>query len=81
MTYTPPAVPGVGAEAAVAAGALLGVVTSGGYSPILKGAIAMGFAPPSHAAVGARLKVIVRGKAQAAEVVKPPFVPHRYVRK
>ena len=25
--------------------------------------------------------VIVRGKAQAAEVVKTPFVPHRYVRK
>ena len=70
-----------GAEIADAAGAVIGVVTSGGYSPILKGGIAMGFAPPSHAAVGTRLKVIVRGKAQAAEVVKAPFVPHRYVRK
>jgi aminomethyltransferase len=27
------------------------------------------------------LKVIVRGKAAAAEVVASPFVPNRYVRK
>jgi aminomethyltransferase len=70
-----------GAEIADASGNLIGVVTSGGYSPVLKGGIALGFAPPAHAAVGTRLKVIVRGKPQAAEVVKAPFVPHRYVRK
>ncbi len=70
-----------GAEIADAAGAVIGVVTSGGYSPILKGGIALGFAPPAQAAIGTRLQVIVRGKPQAAEVVKSPFVPHRYVRK
>jgi aminomethyltransferase len=70
-----------GAEIADAAGAVIGVVTSGGYSPVLKCGIALGFAPPAHAAVGTQLKVIVRGKPQGCEVVKAPFVPHRYVRK
>jgi aminomethyltransferase len=70
-----------GAEIADAAGAVIGVVTSGGYSPVLKCGIALGFVPPAHATLGAALKVIVRGKPQAAEVVKAPFVPHRYVRK
>jgi aminomethyltransferase len=70
-----------GAEISDEAGAIIGVVTSGGFSPVLKQGIALGFVPPAHAAVGTRLKVIVRGKSQAAEVVKAPFVPHRYVRK
>ena len=60
---------------------MIGVVTSGGYSPVLKGGIALGFVTPAHAAVGTQLNVIVRGKPQRAEVVKAPFVPHRYVRK
>jgi aminomethyltransferase len=70
-----------GAEIADASGTVIGVVTSGGFSPVLKCGIALGFAPPAHAAVGTRLQVIVRGKPQACEVVKTPFVPHRYVRK
>jgi aminomethyltransferase len=70
-----------GAEIADAAGAVIGLVTSGGFSPSLKQGIALGFVPPVHAAPGTALKVIVRGKPQAAEVVKAPFVPHRYVRK
>jgi aminomethyltransferase len=70
-----------GAEIADASGAVIGVVTSGGFSPVLKQAIALGFAPPAHAAVGTQLAVIVRGKTQAAEIVPSPFVPHRYVRK
>ncbi len=70
-----------GAEIADGAGKTIGVVTSGGFSPSLGQAIAMGFVPPEYAAVGTRLNVIVRGKAQAAEVVAMPFVPHRYVRK
>jgi aminomethyltransferase len=40
----------------------------------------MGFVPPFLAAPGTRLEVIVRGKAQAAQVVELPFVPHRYFR-
>jgi len=70
-----------GAEIADEDGAVVGVVTSGGFSPTLRAGIALGFVPPLHSEVGAKLKVIVRGKAQAAEVVASPFVPHRYVRK
>lgn len=70
-----------GAEIADGAGKVIGVVTSGGFSPSLGVAIAMGFVPPDHAPLGTKLNVIVRGKAQAAEVVAMPFVPHRYVRK
>lgn len=62
-------------------GAAIGIVTSGGFSPTLSRAIAIGFVPPSHAAPGTRLQVLVRGKTQAAEAVATPFVPHRYVRK
>jgi aminomethyltransferase len=69
-----------GAEIADAFGAVVGKVTSGGFAPSLSAPIAMGFVPPSFAAPGATLKVIVRGKPQAAEVVSMPFVPHRYVR-
>ena len=70
-----------GAQIADEAGNVVGVVTSGGFSPSLGKPIAMGFAPPALADVGTCLKVIVRGKAQAAEVAAMPFVPHRYVRK
>jgi aminomethyltransferase len=58
----------------------VGRVTSGGFSPSLSASIAMGFIDPALAAPGTRLSVVVRGKAQAAEVVPLPFVPHRYVR-
>jgi aminomethyltransferase len=70
-----------GAEVADPNGVVVGVVTSGGYSPCLKAGIALAFVPPELKAVGTPLKVIVRGKAQPAEVVASPFVPHRYVRK
>lgn len=70
-----------GAEIADAAGNLIGVVTSGGPSPTLGRNIALGFVPPAHAALGAELKVIVRGRAAAAEVVAAPFVATRYHRK
>jgi aminomethyltransferase len=69
-----------GAEIADASGAVVGRVTSGGFSPSLSAPIAMGFVPPALAAPGTGLKVIVRGKAQGAEVAELPFVPHRYVR-
>jgi aminomethyltransferase len=70
-----------GAEIADEEGTIIGVITSGGFSPSLKQAIALGFVPPASSAVGTDLLVIVRGKPQAAQVVAAPFVPHRYVRK
>jgi aminomethyltransferase len=69
------------APVADAAGQMVGVVTSGGYSPSLKVGIALAFVPPALSAAGTRLQVIIRGKPQPAEVVPTPFVPHRYVRK
>jgi aminomethyltransferase len=70
-----------GAEVADETGQVVGVVTSGGFSPSLRAGIALAFVPPALTEYGTKLKVIVRGKAQAAEVVKLPFVAHRYVRK
>ncbi len=70
-----------GAEIVGPDGAVVGRVTSGGFSPSLGAPIAMGYAPPGLAEPGAQLGVIVRGKRQAAEVTAMPFVPHRYHRK
>jgi aminomethyltransferase len=41
----------------------------------------MGYVPPALSALGTRLEVLVRGRAQPAEVVAMPFVPNRYYRK
>ncbi len=59
----------------------VGRVTSGGFSPSLNRAIALGFVHPQHAAPGTRLRVSVRDRLQPAEVTTLPFLPHRYVRK
>ncbi|RAK56729.1 glycine cleavage system aminomethyltransferase GcvT [Phenylobacterium deserti] len=70
-----------GAEMADEDGTVIGKITSGGHSPTLRQNIALAFVPPLHSEVGTKLKVLVRGKAQAATVVETPFVAHRYVRK
>jgi aminomethyltransferase len=59
----------------------VGRITSGGFSPSLNRAIALGFVTPGHEAPGTSLQVEVRGRLQPAEVTTLPFVPHRYVRK
>jgi aminomethyltransferase len=70
-----------GAEVVDDEGAVIGKVTSGGFSPCLRQGVALAFVPPLHSQPGGRLKVLVRGKPQACEVVASPFVAHRYVRK
>jgi aminomethyltransferase len=70
-----------GAEITDETGTVVGVVTSGGFAPSLNRAIALGFVKPAYAAVGTKVQVLVRNRAQAAEVVETPFVPHRYFRK
>ncbi len=70
-----------GAEVADMDGAVIGTVTSGGPSPTLGRNIAMGYVPPKFAELGTELKVIVRGKPAAAEVIAMPFVAQRYYRK
>src|SRR5207253_9260263 len=55
----------------------IGVVTSGTFSPTLKGNIAMGYVPLAFSQPGQAVQVEMRGKAVEAEVVPLPFVPHR----
>jgi glycine cleavage system T protein (aminomethyltransferase) len=61
-----------------AAGKEIGIITSGGFSPSLEGAIAMGYVPSSLAAPGTALRLAVRGAERSAQVARLPFVPHRY---
>ena len=57
-----------------------GTITSGGYSPVLKAPISMGYVRRDLAAPDTPLILRVRGKPVAASVVSMPFVPHRYSR-
>ncbi|MEO7026470.1 MAG: glycine cleavage system aminomethyltransferase GcvT [Caulobacteraceae bacterium] len=69
-----------GASVIDAAGAPVGKVTSGGFSPTLGAPIAMAMVPPKLVAAGSEMRVVVRGKPQPARVTSLPFVPHRYRR-
>jgi aminomethyltransferase len=57
-----------------AEGEEVGVVTSGAPSPTLGKSIGLGYVPPTLAAVGSGLDVMVRGRAVRARVVETPFV-------
>jgi aminomethyltransferase len=58
-----------------AAGERVGVVTSGTFSPTLRTGIALALIDAGAAVTaGGPLAVDVRGRPQAVEVVKPPFV-------
>ncbi len=57
----------------LANGQMVGVVTSGTLSPTLNQPIAMGYVPPTYAALGTPLAVEIRGRAVPATVVKRPF--------
>ena len=61
-------------------GELIGKVTSGGFGPSVGGPVAMGYVVPDFAKPGTRLAVVIRDKRVPAEIVKLPFVPHRYRR-
>jgi aminomethyltransferase len=54
-------------------GQAIGKITSGTMSPTLGKAIALGYVPAKHAAVGTSVAVDVRGKPVVAEVIKGPF--------
>lgn len=69
-----------GAEVLDLAGAAVGRVTSGGFSPSLGRPIAMAYVGSAHAAPATPLQVLVRGRAQPAAAASLPFIPHRYVR-
>lgn len=69
-----------GTEIVDGAGAVIGVVTSGGFGPSVNGPVAMGYVDRAHAADGTTIALMVRGKPLPARVVALPFVPHRYSR-
>jgi aminomethyltransferase len=57
-----------------ATGAVVGVVTSGTFSPTLKTGIGLALIKPDIA-IGTELTIDIRGRTSAVRVVKPPFVP------
>ncbi len=62
------------------AGGRIGQVTSGGFSPTLNAPIAMGYVDTPHAADGAPVTLMVRGKPLAAHIAPMPFIPKRFHR-
>jgi aminomethyltransferase len=63
------------------AGNAVGVVTSGGHSPSLEKGLGLGYAEAAHARAGTALDVVIRGRPQPAEVVRPPFYRQGSVRR
>ncbi len=69
-----------GTAIAVPDGRDIGRVTSGGFAPSLGAPVAMGYVDAAHATAGTGLSLTVRGSARPAQIVRLPFVPHRYYR-
>src|SRR5690606_21777498 len=63
-----------------AAGAPIGVVTSGGFGPSVGGPIAMGYVATDAAQVDTKIGLVVRDAVRPAKVAQLPFVPARYYR-
>ena len=61
-------------------GAIVGHVTSGGFSPTLGGPVAMAYLPVALAKPDTAVAFDIRGKARPGRVGRLPFVPHNYVR-
>ncbi|MEW5760201.1 MAG: glycine cleavage T C-terminal barrel domain-containing protein, partial [Candidatus Thermoplasmatota archaeon] len=53
---------------------LIGHITSGTYSPILKKGIGLGYVASGYENVGTNVKVLIRGKKEYGRIVKLPFV-------
>jgi aminomethyltransferase len=61
-------------------GDVIGVVTSGGFSPTLGLPIAMGYVQREYSVPGSGLNAIIRGKPRSIVVTAMPLVPTRYYR-
>ena len=66
-------VPRHGYEIADANDQIIGVVTSGTMSPLMKLGIGMGYVKPEYAIVGSEIYIKVRNRGLKAKVVKAPF--------
>ena len=69
-----------GAAVLDAEGSEVGKITSGGHSPSLNRAIAMGYVPAAMAVPGTEITIAQRGKVHHATVTALPFLPHKYHR-
>ncbi len=69
-----------GMKVADPAGAAVGTVTSGAFTPTASASIAMAYVPPRLAVPGTQIAVEIRGTLIPARIVPMPFVPHRYAR-
>ena len=56
----------------------IGTITSGGFGPTVGGPVAMGYVDIDFFKPETPVQLMVRGKAMPAQVIKLPFVPHRY---
>ncbi|UWP93961.1 glycine cleavage system aminomethyltransferase GcvT (plasmid) [Aliiroseovarius crassostreae] len=61
-------------------GNTIGEITSGGFGPTVGGPVAMGYVAKGHGETGEKVNLIIRGKAQPAEIVALPFVQQNYKR-
>ena len=69
-----------GAEIVDENGAVIGTITSGGFSPSLQQPIAMGYIAIDYATTGTKVNAMVRGKSRPLIVCSMPFVPQKYYR-
>ncbi|OED50219.1 glycine cleavage system protein T [Rhodobacteraceae bacterium (ex Bugula neritina AB1)] len=63
-----------------AEGNTIGTITSGSFGPTIGGPVAMGYVSAGHGTPGEKVNLIIRGKAQPAEIVVLPFVTQNYKR-
>ena len=73
LTSSDRGIPRPGMDVLNRAGAIIGIVTSGTFSPSLKTGIALALIDPS-VEIGENLTIDVRGRSSAVVVTKPPFV-------
>ena len=69
-----------GAEIVDQQGNIIGVITSGGFSPSLQKPIAMGYVNTEYSTLGTTVNAMVRGKSRPLVVCSMPFVPQQYYR-
>lgn len=69
-----------GVEVQDMSGNSIGAITSGGFGPTVGGPVAMGYVSTGHDAPGTTVNLMIRGKAQPADIVSLPFVQQNYKR-
>ncbi len=61
-------------DSIVVDGKVVGVITSGAYSPYIKRSIALGYINVRYAYIGYKVFIRIRGKDYEAKIVEPPFI-------